>query len=102
MPDAEPVTRPDTDAELALASLRADLNRAGSFPADNEYLSGLLAAARQWLALSGVRDDGSPLYLQILVGRAAYIYRKRVTGEAEPVYLRRMIHDFKLSERRDT
>ena len=37
------------------------------------------------------------MYLQILVSRAAWVYRKRVTGEAEPLFLRRMVSDYKLS-----
>ena len=90
-------TNPTSDG-AALAMLKADLNRTGNFPSDNDYLSGLLAGSRQWLALDGVRDDGSPLYLQILASRAAWIYRKRVTGEAEPQFLRRMIIDFKLAK----
>lgn len=97
MPDTDHVTA--TSDELALATLKADLNRTGNFPADNDYLSGLLSASRNWLALNGVPDDGGPLYLQILVARAAHIYRSRVTGKAEPAFLRRMLNDYKLSRR---
>ena len=41
--------------------------------------------------------DGGPLYLQILTARAAYIYRSRVTGKAEPAFLRRMLNDYRLA-----
>lgn len=87
---------PDADA-LALASLKADLNRTGNFPGDDNYLLTLIAAARDWLNRQGVRDDDTPSYRLILVSTAAWIYRKRVTGDAQPAFLRRMIHDFKLS-----
>lgn len=90
-----------TSDELALATLKADLNRSGNFPADDSYLLTLLSAARHWLALQGVRDDASPTYLLILAARAAWMYRKRVTGEAEPSFLRRMVYDFKLSRGAD-
>lgn len=87
---------PDADA-LALVSLKADLNRTGNFPSDDSYLLSLIAASRQWLDAQGIHDNGSALYAQILVSNAAWIYRKRVTGEAQPNFLRRMSHDFKLS-----
>lgn len=93
--EADVTQAPDA---LILASLKADLNRAGNFPSDNAYLTSLVAAARQWLAVQGVRDDGSDFYRQILVSRAAWIYRKRVTGEAEPTFLRRMVMDFKIAQ----
>ena len=95
MPDV-PVSETNSDT-LLLASLKADLNRTGNFPGDDDYLSDLIAGCREWLAAQGVRDDGSANYRLLIVGRAAYIYRKRVTGEAEPHYLRRMLHDWKLS-----
>lgn len=92
-----PDTATATSDELALATLKADLNRTGNFPADNAYLSGLLSASRNWLELNGIPDDGGPLYLQILVARAAHIYRSRVTGKAEPAFLRRMLNDYRLA-----
>lgn len=96
MPPDVPVSESNSD-ELILASLKADLNRTGNFPGDDDYLSGLISGSREWLAAQGVRDDGSASYRLILVGQAAYIYRKRVTGESQPHYLRRMLHDWKLS-----
>lgn len=87
---------PDADA-LILAMLKADLNRTGNFPSDNDYLRSLIAAAREWLEREGVRDDGGAMYRQILSSRAAWIYRKRVTGEAEPNFLRRMVADWKIA-----
>lgn len=92
----ETPSQSDADA-LVLALLKADLNRTGNFPSDNEYLSALISASRQWLERAGVPDDGGPMYQQILASRAAWIYRKRVTGEAEPQFLRRMIADYKIS-----
>ena len=46
---------------LALATLKADLNRSGNFPSDNNYLLFLIAASRDWLDAQGVRDDGSAI-----------------------------------------
>ena len=94
--DNTPVTPPDADA-LALVSLKADLNRTGNFPSDDAYLLSLIAASRQWLDAQGIHDDGSALYSQVLVSNTAWIYRKRVNGDPQPNFLRRMIHDFKLS-----
>lgn len=96
MPPDVPVSESNSD-ELILASLKADLNRTGNFPGDDDYLSDLISGSREWLAAQGVRDDGSANYRLILVGQAAYIYRKRVTGESQPNYLRRMLNDWKLS-----
>lgn len=86
-----------SETPLFLRLLKADLNRTGNFPGDDEYLTHLLNAASGHLSQQGVRDDGSDTYAQILVGTAAWIYRKRVTGEAEPQYLRRMRIDYKLA-----
>lgn len=86
------------DAAL-LALLKLDLQRTEELPGDGEYLPSLIAAARASLARQGIEDDGSQDYGQAVVGTAAWIYRKRITGEAEPAYVRRLRLDLLLSRR---
>lgn len=80
--------------ELKLQLLKLDLQRIGEVP-DTPLLENYLAAAASNLLREGVRDDDSADYNALLVGTAAWMYRKRITGEAEPRYLRRMRLDIK-------
>ena len=84
------------EAEL-LTMLRHDLQRTGQLPGDPEYLPVLLQAARASLGRQGIQDDGSMDYAQTVVGTAAWMYRKRINGETEPAYLRRLRLDLLLS-----
>ena len=87
--------------DAALVSLlRRDLQRTGELPGDPEYLPFLLESARANLARQGIRDDGTMDYAQTVIGTAAWIYRKRINGEAEPAYLRRMRLDLLLGRGR--
>lgn len=85
------------DQETMLSLLRLDLQRTGTLPGDAEYLPALLDAARASLTRQGIQDDGSQDYAQTVIGTAAWIYRKRITGEAEPAYLRRLRLDLLLA-----
>ena len=89
------------DADTMLSMLRHDLQRTGDLPGDAEYLPFLLEAGRANLTRQGIRDDGTMDYAQTVVGTAAWIYRKRINGEAEPQYLRRMRLDLLLSRGRE-
>ena len=73
-----------------LALLKLDLQRTADLPGDAEYLPSLLETAQASLTRQGIKDDGSMDYGQTVVGTAAWIYRKRINGEAEPAYLRRL------------
>lgn len=84
------------DKGLCLALLKLDLQRIGDQP-DTPLLEHYLGAAASNLAREGVREDGGEDYTALVVGTAAWMYRKRLTGEAEPQYLRRMRIDLKLS-----
>lgn len=53
------------------------------------------------LTRQGIVDDGSQDYFQTVVGTAAWMYRKRISGEAEPEYLRRLRKDLLLSRGRE-
>lgn len=88
------------DATL-LTLLKLDLQRTGELPGDEEYLPSLLAAAKASLTRQGIRDDGSQDYGQAVVGTAAWIYRKRISGEAEPQYVRRLRLDLLLARGRE-
>lgn len=84
-----------------LSMLRCDLQRTGDLPGDADYLPFLLKTARASLTRQGIRDDGTMDYAQTVVGTAAWIYRKRISGEAEPQYLRRLRKDLLLSRGRE-
>ena len=88
------------DDEAMLALLKLDLQRTGELPGDREYLPSLLAAARANLTRQGIHDDGTQDYAQTVIGTAAWIYRKRITGEAEPAYLRQLRLDLLLDRGR--
>lgn len=90
----------DKDA-LRLTLLRADLQRTGlDLPGDSDYLPFLLQAATARLERQGIRDDDSADYTQTVVGTAAWMYRKRINGETEPEYLRRLRFDLLLARGR--
>ncbi len=80
-----------------LSLLERDLQRTAELPGDAEYLPALIKAAKASLARQGVRDDGTMDYAQTVIGTAAWIYRKRINGEAEPAYLRRLRLDLLLA-----
>lgn len=82
--------------DLIMTLLKLDLQRIGTLP-DEPLLKSYLEAAKANLTRQGVRDDGGEDYTALVVGTAAWMYRKRLTGEAEPQYLRRMRLDIKLS-----
>lgn len=86
-----------SDADLLLL-LKQDLQRTGTLPNEDAYLTQLLHAARANLKRQGVREDDSADYYQAVVSTAAWLYRKRVTGESEPRFLRRMRLDLIVSQ----
>lgn len=75
-----------------LMLLRQDLQRASTctLPGEDTYLLHLLQAARTSLERQGARREDSEDWYQTVIATAAWMYRKRITGEAEPKYLRRM------------
>lgn len=86
---------------LRLTLLRADLQRTGlELPGDSDYLPFLLQAAASRLERQGIRDDESADYTQAVVGTAAWMYRKRISGDGEPEYLRRLRFDLLLARGR--
>ncbi len=87
--------------EELLSLLKQDLQRTGQLPGDPEYLPFLLRAAQANLNRQGIRDDQSMDYYQTLVGTAAWMYRKRISGEAEPAYLRQLRKDLLLARGRE-
>lgn len=87
-----------TDADKLLL-LKQDLQRTGTIPGEDNYLRQLLQAAQASLERQGVRPDGTADYDQLVISTAAWLYRKRVSGEAEPQFLRRMRLDCIISQR---
>lgn len=87
------------DEAALLLLLRQDLQRTGAppMPGEDEYLTHLLRAAQTSLERQGARRVESDDWYQTVVATAAWMYRKRVTGEAEPKYLRRMRLDLIVS-----
>ncbi len=83
----------------ALELLKFDLQRNGNELGDDVYLKSLLRAAEQHLNRQGIMPVTDYDYTQVVVGTAAWMYRKRANGEAEPAYLKRMRHDLLLSQK---
>lgn len=82
-----------------LELLKFDLQRSGVKLGDDEYLKSLLQAAKQHLTRQGITPVTDYDYTMAVVGTAAWMYRKRITGEAEPAYLKRMRHDILASQK---
>ena len=91
------------DEKSMLMILRQDLQRTCPLPGEDTYLLHLLQAALASLERQGIRREDSEDWCQAVVATAAWMYRKRITGEAEPQYLRRMRLDLIVSQqaRRD-
>lgn len=87
------------DDSSLLLLLRQDLQRTASIPFEDTYLTQLLQAARASLERQGARDDGSSDWDQAVISTAAWLYRKRITGESEPQFLRRMRMDLIVGNR---
>lgn len=87
------------DAKSMLLLLKQDLQRTGTIAGEDDYLTQLLQAAKGSLERQGVRPDGTADYDQLVISTAAWLYRKRVTGEAEPQFLRRMRMDAVISQK---
>lgn len=75
--------------DIKMTLLRLDLQRIGEAP-DAPLLENYLGAASSNLKRQGITEDESEDYTALVVGTAAWMYRKRVTGEGEPRYLKRM------------
>lgn len=86
------------DERTMIMLLRQDLQRAGCLPGEDDYLASLLQAAKASLGRQGVHKDYSADYDQTVISTAAWLYRKRITGEAEPKFLRRMRLDLIVSQ----
>lgn len=85
----------------AMALLRANLGySAGTVPTDVSLLmSNDLATAEADLARAGIDiDQTDAADLNLLVMFAAWLYRKRVTGEARPAMLKIEINDRKVAK----
>ena len=82
-----------------LELLKYDLQRNGQELGDDAYSKSLLQAAERHLNRQGILPTPDYDYVQIVVGTAAWMYRKRVTGEAEPAYLKAMRHDLLASQK---
>lgn len=87
------------DEKSMLQLLRQDLQRTGSLPGEDDYLTHLLRAAKANLTRQGVHEEASEDWSACVISTAAWLYRKRITGEAEPRFLRRMRLDLIVSQR---
>lgn len=87
------------DEGSMLMLLRQDLQRTAELPGENTYLTHLLQAAIASLERQGARQEDSEDWYQTVIATAAWMYRKRITGEAEPKYLRRMRLDLIVDRR---
>jgi len=87
--------------EELLLLLKFDLQRVGVDLGDDGYLCQLLQAAGANLTRQNIAEQNSADYWNLVVGTAAWMYRKRITGEAEPRYLRRLRMDLKYGRKAD-
>lgn len=87
------------DGTMMLQLLKFDLQRNGVNLGDDQYLVSILAAAECNIKKQGIRQSADDDYVQVVVGTASWMYRKRISGEAEPAYLRRMRHDLLMSQK---
>ena len=83
----------------ALELFKFDLQRNGVVLGDDVYLTSLLNAAQASITRQGIAETADEDYIQAVVGTAAWMYRKRVTGEAEPAYLKRLRLDLLASQK---
>lgn len=80
--------------ETQLALLKVDLGRMGFDVNQTVYLGNLLDAAIARIEKTGVRlSADSADHDQLVVMYAAWLYRKRVNGDAMPRMLRTAIND---------
>lgn len=86
------------DNESLIVLLRQDLQRTAELPGESAYLSQLLQAAKASLERQGVYEEDSADWVQAVVSTAAWLYRKRINGETEPQFLRRMRLDLIVSQ----
>lgn len=88
-----------TEGDL-LTLLKYDLQRIGVPLGDDAHLVAMLKAAKANLTRQGIREEaGADDYDYLVVGTAAWMYRKRISGEAEPAYVKRMRHDMLMSQK---
>lgn len=85
--------------DMALALLKTDLGFTGALPSEIEaYMKQRLEAASARLEGMGLElDESKPEHLDLLVMFAAYLYRKRNTGEGLPPMVRLAINDCKVA-----
>lgn len=84
--------------EVLMSLLKQDLNRTG-VTLDDDYLSALIQTAISRLVRQGIRLENNEEYQILIVGTAAWMYRKRINGEAMPMYLRAMRNDILVSQK---
>ena len=87
------------DDSMELALLKIDLQRMGANLGDEAYLNLLLGASKTNLTRQGIKEVTEDDYIQLVVGTASWMYRKRISGEGEPAYLRRLRHDLLISQK---
>ena len=84
-----------TYTDPAFPFLKADLGYLGEAPQEVcSFMEGRLTMARADLARCGVDTSGDTVEdLQLVAMYAAWLYRKRDSGEGKPQMLRTAIHD---------
>lgn len=84
-----------TSAER-LAALKIDLGIVAT--AYDSRLSAYLETALQEMTREGVTDDGTAAFDTCVIQYAAWMWRKRDTGEGMPRMLRYWLNNFKLDQ----
>lgn len=79
-----------------LAALKVDLGIVAS--AYDERLGQYLTTAEQEVNREGVASDGSQAYDNLVIQYAAWMWRRRDSGEGMPRMLRYWLHNYKLDQ----
>ena len=83
-------------SEERLQALKVDLGIVAT--AYDERLDQYLATASQEVEREGVTDDGTAAYDNCVIQYAAWMWRKRDSGEDMPRMLRYWLNNFKLDQ----
>lgn len=79
-----------------LAALKIDLGIVAT--AYDERLAAYIDTAAQEVSREGVADDGTAAYDNLVIQYAAWMWRRRDSGEGMPRMLRYWLHNYKLDQ----
>ena len=87
------------DLKTLVDFLAFSINRTSGQQPDSDYLELLLNSAEEDVKRSGIRPTEETTYTLVIVETASWMYRKRLTGEPMPAFLRRMRNNLLVSQK---